>query len=125
MSAQLNLSGEDIQKLTTCWSGLQANNKYHKDDFITRLFSNFIAANPKLRKVFHSEYIIAEQSTLFGDLLSFTMLYLDDECTLNQCMNAFLRENPKFVIVGPEYLEPMGSGLDSYFPPMVGTRKIQ
>lgn len=124
MSAQLNLSGEDIQKLTTCWSGLQANNKYHKDDFITRLFSNLVAANPKLRKVFHSESIIAEQSTLFGDLLSFTMLYLDDECTLNQCMNAFLRENPKFVIVGPEYLEPMGSALIVTFRQWLGQGKF-
>ncbi|CUM53388.1 unnamed protein product [Debaryomyces tyrocola] len=120
MSAQLNLSGEDIQKLTTCWSSLQANNKYHKDDFITRLFSNLVAANPKLRKVFHSESIITEQSTLFGDLLSFTMLYLDDEYTLNQCMNAFLRENPKFVEVGSEYLEPMGSALIVTFRQWLG-----
>lgn len=124
MSAQLNLSGEDIQKLTTCWSSLQANNKYHKDDFITRLFSNLVAANPKLRKVFYSESIITEQSTLFGDLLSFTMLYLDDEYTLSQCMNAFLKENPKFVKVGSQYLEPMGSALIVTFRQWLGQGKF-
>lgn len=124
MSTQLDLSRGDIQKLTKCWSDLQANNKYHKDDFITRLFSNLVAANPNLKRLFADESVTREQSSLFGDILSFTMLYLEDECILNQCMNAFLKENPKFVKAGSQYLEPMGSALIVTFRQWLGQGKF-
>lgn len=124
MSTQLTLSEQDVVMLNDCWSSLQNNNKYHKDTFISRLFFNLLAANPKLKKVFHSDAVVNEQSTLFGDLLSFTMVYLDDTETLNQCMNAFLGENPTIVDAGSQYLEPMGSALILTFRQWLGKGKF-
>lgn len=64
-----------------------------------------------MKFLFPTDRMIQKHSSLFGDMLSFTIAYLDNLSSLNLCMAAFLRENPDFGEVATKYLEPMGSAL--------------
>jgi len=115
----LCLSNDDLQKVRGCWNNVQINNKYHKDQFIGRLFSNLLAANADLKSFFKSDLTIREHSLLFNDLLNYVILYLDNVDRLNQFLILFFKENSE-VIQKIHYLEPMGTALIQTFRQWLG-----
>lgn len=110
----LCLSSQDLQQVRSCWNVVQTNNKYHKDQFITRLFSNLLAANSDLKIFFKDDVVIREHSILFNDLLNYLIIYLDNIERLNQFLSQFLKENDELVNE-INYLEPMGNALIQTF----------
>lgn len=120
----LQLADCDVDRIRNSWAGLQANNRYHKDQFISRLFANLIAGNPELKSVFYSDSVVREQSTLFGDLLNMGVVYLDEIPTLTLFMNQFFREHLNMVDVAVHYLEPMGVALIQTFRQWLGKGKF-
>ncbi|EGV61957.1 hypothetical protein PSN45_000664 [Yamadazyma tenuis] len=115
----LCLSKDDLHQVRACWNNVQANNKYHKDQFITRLFSNLLAANSSLKSFFSNDLIVREHSLLFNDLLNYSVLYLDNVERLNQFLNSFLKTNND-VVRTIDYLEPMGTALVQTFRQWLG-----
>lgn len=120
----LTLSSSDSQVIKRSWTELQNNNKYHKDEFVSRLFGNLLAANPNLKSVLSTDLIIRQQSKMFNDMLGFTIMYLDNEPLLEECMNEFVQENPSIVALGVQYLEPMGLALIQTFRQWLGSAKF-
>ena len=120
----LELEASELSQLKLSWSQLQANNKYQKDEFVSRVYSNLIAANPNLKTVFAEEATIREHSMLFDDVLKFVLSYVDDNEMLNEFMYQFLQENQLFANVAAEYLEPMGSALIQTFKQWLGNGKF-
>lgn len=111
MLAELQLNRAELVQIQTSWSYIQASNKYHKDKFIFRLYSNLLAANPKLRKILNSDKRIREDSLLFGELLSFVVTFLQDETRLDRFFSQFCEEHDNFVTNTTLYLEPMGQAI--------------
>ncbi|KAJ9096206.1 hypothetical protein QFC19_007308 [Naganishia cerealis] len=120
----LQLAESDVNRIRNSWADLQTNNRYHKDQFISRLFANLIAGNAELKSVFYSDSIVREQSTLFGDLLNMGVVYLDEIPTLDRFMNQFFREHLNMVDVAVHYLEPMGVALIQTFRQWLGKGKF-
>lgn len=108
---ELEITEKDIQRLSSSWKTVHSNGRYHNDLFVSRLYANLLAANPKLLPVFSGENGLQEHSALFGELLSLTMIYLNDIPTLQICVAAYARENPLFTQQCCEVAEPMGSAL--------------
>jgi hemoglobin-like flavoprotein len=120
----LELEASELSQLKLSWSQLQANNKYQKDEFVSRVYSNLIAANPNLKTVFAEEDTIREHSMLFDDILRFVLSYVDDNEMLNEFMYQFIQENELFANVAVEYLEPMGGALIQTFKQWLGNGKF-
>ncbi|CCE78484.1 Piso0_001107 [Millerozyma farinosa CBS 7064] len=108
---ELEITEQDIYRLSSSWNTIHTNSRYHNDSFVSRLYANLLAANPKLLPVFSGENGLQEHSALFGELLSLTMIYLNDMPTLKICIAAYARENPLFTEQCCEIVEPMGSAL--------------
>lgn len=115
----LCLSSQDLQQVRSCWNNVQVNNKYHKDQFIGRLFSNLLAANPQLKSFFKTDLITREHSLLFNDLLNYVIIYLDNVDRLNQFLILFFKENND-IVHQIHYLEPMGTALIQTFRQWLG-----
>lgn len=108
---ELEITEQDIYRLSSSWNTIHTNSRYHNDLFVSRLYANLLAANPKLLPVFSGENGLQEHSALFGELLSLTMIYLNDMPTLQICIAAYARENLLFTEQCCEIVEPMGSAL--------------
>lgn len=115
----LSLSHEQIQKAKDCWNSVQANNKYHKDQFMSRLFSNLLAANSELRSFLKTDVIIREHTLFFNDLLNYVVIYLDSLERLDKFLSLFLKENEELVR-NINYLEQMGTALIQTFRQWIG-----
>lgn len=120
----LLLQQQDYSKIRQSWTDLQTNKRYHKDDFTSRLFNNMLASSPELKSVLSSDLIIRQQAKLFNEMLSFTVMYVDDLKSLDECMVEFIHENPSIVSIGVRYLEPMGVALIQTFRQWLGKGKF-
>lgn len=120
----LSLTSVEIRNVATSWADIEVNNKYHKDLFISRLFANLIAANADLKNVLNNESTIHEQLKAFNEILSFTVMYMSTPEVLDECMQEFLRENPRIITIGVQYLEPMGVALIQTFRQWLGKGKF-
>lgn len=120
----LLLQQQDFAKIRQSWSDIQANKRYHKDDFASRLFNNLLASSPDLKSVLSNDMIIRQQTKLFNEMLGFTIMYLDDLKSLDECMVEFIHENPSIVSIGVKYLEPMGIALIQTFRQWLGNGKF-
>lgn len=120
----LLLQQQDYSKIRQSWTDLQSNKRYHKDDFTSRLFNNMLASSPELKSVLSSDLIIRQQAKLFNEMLSFTVMYVDDLKSLDECMVEFIHENPSIVSIGVRYLEPMGVALIQTFRQWLGKGKF-
>ncbi|CAH6722319.1 hypothetical protein CLIB1444_09S00936 [[Candida] jaroonii] len=115
----LNLSKDELNSVRNCWSNVQTNNKYHKDQFITRLFSNLLVSNIQLKQVLNNDLIIREHSMFFNDILNYLVIYLDNVERLNEFLNSFFKENQD-IVEEISYLEPMGTALIQTFRQWLG-----
>lgn len=120
----LKLTGDEIRNVATSWADIEANNRYHKDLFTSRLFANLLAANADLKSVLNNDAIVHEQLKAFNEILAFTVMYMDSPELLDECMQEFLRENPKIITIGVQYLEPMGVALIQTFRQWLGKGKF-
>ncbi|CAK7902378.1 hypothetical protein CAAN1_07S02410 [[Candida] anglica] len=111
----LTLQEDDLFMVRFTWSNLLAKKKSGQKDFMNKLFANMINSNPKLKSLFHSEAIAREQASLVGEMLSFTVAYIDDPETLSECMSSFVEENSSISRYGIHYIEPMGISLIQTF----------
>lgn len=113
------LTADELNSVRKCWNSVQVNNKYHKDQFITRLFSNLLAANGDLKQTFQNDSMVREHSLLFNDLLNYLIIYLDNIHRLDQFLDSFFKENSA-IIHEINYLEPMGAALIQTFRQWLG-----
>lgn len=120
----LTLSSNEVREIRTSWANLEVNNRYHKDQFTSRLFSNLLISNPQLKECLSTDLVIRDQSVLFNDLLNFAVIYVDDEDKLNDCLTQFFQESPGLINVATNYLEPMGNSLIQTFRQWLGKGKF-
>ncbi|CUM63628.1 uncharacterized protein PRCAT00001210001 [Priceomyces carsonii] len=123
MTDLIKLTGSELSRIRNSWIEIQSNNRYHKDDFITRLYSNLMAANPQVKDFLQEENVI-EESSLFGDLLSYSVIYLHDPKSLNEFLSQFFQSHLQFVSNAVRYLEPMGNALVQTFKQWLGNAKF-
>ncbi|CAH2352132.1 hypothetical protein CLIB1423_05S06348 [[Candida] railenensis] len=120
----LTLQDDDLFMVRYSWSNLQLKNKDGQNRFMNKLFANMIIANPKLHSLFNTEEVVREQAKLFGEMVSFTMAYLDDTPVLHDCMSQFVKENPSIINLGINYIEPLGISLIQTFHQTLGKGKF-
>lgn len=120
----LTLQDDDLFMVRYSWSNLQLKNKNGQNRFMNKLFANMIISNPKLHSLFHTEEVVREQAKLFGEMVSFTMAYLDDTPVLHDCMSQFVKENPSIINLGINYIEPLGISLIQTFHQTLGKGKF-
>lgn len=119
MSA-ITLQEKDLCLVRFSWSSMVQRSPQGHNRFMNKLFANMIIANPKLQNIFNNEIVVREQAKLFGEMISFTMAYLDDQLMLTECMSQFFKENPSVINLGIQYIEPLGISLIQTFHQTLG-----
>lgn len=122
--ASLSLSQLELNTVRSSWGDVMAANDYKTNRIITELFNGVTESNPAIKASFRKPEVRAEQEVLFGELVTFTMMYLHNIPVLDECTDEFIKENPSVVKYGVLYLEPMGGVLIQYLRKTLGRDKF-
>lgn len=115
-----------IDQANACWNNIQNNNKYHKDNFFTRLYSNLLINDVKLSKTIFNDddSQIDKHALLFGDLFEFVILNLDNLQLCQEFIGQFQQENYQFIDNLANYIEPMGNSVINTLKQWIGPQNV-
>lgn len=122
--ASLSLSPPELKWVRSSWGDVMAANNYKTNIITATLFERVIRNNKDVRAALEHPDIRTQQEVLFGELLTFTMMYLHNVPVLDECTDEFVKENPAVIKYGVQYLEPMGGVLIQYMRDTLGREKF-
>ncbi|KAJ8146436.1 hypothetical protein OY671_000466 [Metschnikowia pulcherrima] len=107
----LVISDGECVDVRSSWADILASEHINGCNLVNQALTKI--ANRDARVSEAREYLepIHHEGSLFSEMLSLAMMYLDKPDVLEECMQAFIFEHPSLIDFGSMYLESLGSAL--------------
>lgn len=115
-----------LHQVQTCWNNTKTNNKFHHDNFFSRLYSNLLINNNQLSSKLYDndETKINNEASLFKDLFEFLIVHLQDLSLCNEYASQFQAENGQFIKNLFVYAQPMSVALITTLKQWIGNDNV-